>query len=76
MDEVGRGTSTEDGLFIVQVVSEYLLDSIGCKTLFATHYHELTRMEHPSLKMLCMDVSEENGTVIFLQKVKEGGLVY
>ncbi len=53
-------------------MSEYLLDSIGCKTLFATHYHELTRMEHPSLKMLCMDVSEENGTVVFLRKVKEG----
>ncbi|ERK01510.1 DNA mismatch repair protein MutS [Treponema socranskii subsp. socranskii VPI DR56BR1116 = ATCC 35536] len=72
MDEVGRGTSTEDGLSIAQAVSEYLLDSIGCKTLFATHYHELTRMEHPSLKMLCMDVSEENGTVVFLRKVKEG----
>ena len=72
MDEVGRGTSTEDGLSIAQAVSEYLLDSIGCKTLFATHYHELTRMEHPSLEMLCMDVSEENGTVVFLRKVKEG----
>ena len=72
MDEVGRGTSTEDGLAIAWAVSEYLLDSIGCKTLFATHYHELTRMEHPSLKMLCMDVSEENGTVVFLRKVKAG----
>ena len=72
MDEVGRGTSTEDGLAIAWAVSEYLLDSIGCKTLFATHYHELTRMEHTSLKMLCMDVSEENGTVVFLRKVKAG----
>ena len=72
MDEVGRGTSTEDGLAIAQAVSEYLLDGIGCKTLFATHYHELTRMEHPSLEMLCMDVSEEDGTVVFLRKVKKG----
>ena len=72
MDEVGRGTSTEDGLAIARAVSEYLLDTIGCKTFFATHYHELSRMEHPRLKMLCMDVLEENGSVVFLRKVKEG----
>ncbi len=72
MDEVGRGTSTEDGLSIAWAVSEYLLDTLRCKTLFATHYHELTRMEHPSLKMLCMDVEEKNGSVIFLRQVKDG----
>ena len=72
MDEVGRGTSTEDGLAIARAVSEYLLDTIGCKTFFATHYHELSRMEHPFLKMLCMDVLEQNGSVVFLRKVKEG----
>ncbi|MFA6855903.1 MAG: DNA mismatch repair protein MutS [Treponema sp.] len=72
MDEVGRGTSTEDGLAIAWAVSEYLLDVIKCKTLFATHYHELTRMEHKSLKMLCMDVIEQNGTVVFLRKIREG----
>ena len=72
MDEVGRGTSTEDGLAIARAVSEYLLDTIGCKTFFATHYHELSRMEHPQLKMLCMDVLEKNGSVVFLRKVKEG----
>ena len=72
MDEVGRGTSTEDGLAIARAVSEYLLDTIGCKTFFATHYHELSRMEHPSLKMLCMDVLEKNGSVVFLRRVKEG----
>ena len=72
MDEVGRGTSTEDGLAIARAVSEYLLDTIGCKTFFATHYHELTRMEHSRLKMLCMDVLEQNGSVVFLRKVKEG----
>ena len=72
MDEVGRGTSTEDGLAIARAVSEYLLDEIKCRTLFATHYHELSRMEHPKLNMLCMDVSEKNGSVVFLRKVKEG----
>ena len=72
MDEVGRGTSTEDGLAIARAVSEYLLDEIKCRTLFATHYHELSRMEHQKLNMLCMDVSEKNGQVVFLRKVKEG----
>ncbi|MBQ9495734.1 MAG: DNA mismatch repair protein MutS [Treponema sp.] len=72
MDEVGRGTSTEDGLAIAWAVSEYLLNEITCKTLFATHYHELTRMQHKAIKMLCMDVSEQNGAIIFLRKVKEG----
>lgn len=72
MDEVGRGTSTEDGLAIARAVSEYLLDSIKCKTLFATHYHELSRMEHPSLIKLCLSISENNGTVVFLRKVMEG----
>ncbi|MBP3709413.1 MAG: DNA mismatch repair protein MutS [Treponema sp.] len=72
MDEVGRGTSTEDGLAIAWAVSEYLLNEITCKTLFATHYHELTRMEHKRLKMLCMDVVEQNGAVIFLRRIKEG----
>ncbi len=72
MDEVGRGTSTEDGLSIARAVSEYLLDSIKCRTFFATHYHELTRMEHPSIRMLCMDVKENAGSVVFLRKIKEG----
>ena len=72
MDEVGRGTSTEDGLAIARAVSEYLLDRIKCETLFATHYHELSRMEHPSLIKLCLSISENNGTVVFLRKVMEG----
>lgn len=72
MDEVGRGTSTEDGLAIARAVSEYLLDTLKCKTFFATHYHELSRMEHPRLKFLCMDVSEAAGSVVFLRKIKEG----
>src|SRR5574344_201459 len=72
MDEVGRGTSTEDGLSIAWAVSEYLLNRIRCKTLFATHYHELTRMVHPSLVKLCMAVSEQGREVVFLRKVLNG----
>ena len=72
MDEVGRGTSTEDGLSIAWAVSEYLLNTLKCKTLFATHYHELTRMEHSALKLSCMAVSEKGGSVVFLRKVQDG----
>ncbi len=72
MDEVGRGTSTEDGLAIAWAVSEYLLDAVKCKTLFATHYHELTRMSHKAMKLLCMAVAENSGEVVFLRKIKEG----
>ena len=72
MDEVGRGTSTEDGLSIAWAVSEYLLNTVKCKTLFATHYHEMTRMEHPKAKKLCMAVDEGNGSVVFLRKVIDG----
>lgn len=72
MDEVGRGTSTEDGLSIAWAVSEYLLNVIKAKTFFATHYHELTRLVHPSLQLLCLDVLEQSGQVVFLKKIKEG----
>ena len=72
MDEVGRGTSTEDGLSIAQAVTEYLLSSVGAKTLFATHYHELSRMEHKKLANYCLDVLETEGTVVFLKKVRPG----
>ena len=72
MDEVGRGTSTEDGLSIAWAVSEYLLNALKCKTLFATHYHELTRLNHPKLQLLCMEVSEENDKITFLRKIKVG----
>ena len=72
MDEVGRGTSTEDGLSIAWAVSEYLLNGIKAKTFFATHYHELTRLVHPSLQLLCLDVLEQSGQVVFLKRIKEG----
>ncbi|MBP7479189.1 MAG: DNA mismatch repair protein MutS [Spirochaetaceae bacterium] len=72
MDEVGRGTSTEDGLSIAWAVSEYLLNSLKCKTLFATHYHELSRLTHTSLQLLCLDVLEAEGKIIFLKKIRKG----
>lgn len=72
MDEVGRGTSTEDGLAIATAVSEHLLNKIGCRTLFATHYRELGRMEHTALIKLCMEVSDADGQVVFLRKVRQG----
>ena len=72
MDEVGRGTSTEDGMAIAQACSEYLLNKIGAKTLFATHYRELTEMEHPALQNLKLDIMESDGKIVFLKKVVEG----
>jgi DNA mismatch repair protein MutS len=72
MDEVGRGTSTEDGLAIAWAVSEYLLNTICCRTYFATHYHELTRINHPCLSLLCMDVVEDASGIVFLRKIKQG----
>ena len=76
MDEVGRGTSTGDGLAIAQAVSEYVLNVIHAKTLFATHYHELAQLTHPRLKKLCLAVSEAEGKVIFLKKVTEGAAAH
>lgn len=72
MDEVGRGTSTEDGLSIAWAVSEHLLNNIKCRSLFATHYHELSRLEHPAVRPMCMDVRETEGNVVFLRKIKDG----
>ncbi len=74
MDEVGRGTSTFDGLSIAWAVVEHLTDGeISPRTLFATHYHELTALESRSgVFNLTMDVQETMGKVLFLRKVKEG----
>lgn len=72
MDEVGRGTSTQDGLAIAQAVMEHLLTNIKAKTIFATHYHELGLLEHTRLVQLKLDVIEENGRIIFLKKVLPG----
>ena len=72
MDEIGRGTSTRDGLAIAGAVSETILERLGSRTLFATHYHELTRMQHPRIANLSMDVRETGGEVVFLKRVREG----
>jgi DNA mismatch repair protein MutS len=72
MDEVGRGTGTVDGLSIAWAVSEELLDHIKCRTLFATHYHELSRMVHPRMVNYSMEVLDRYGEIIFLRKLKDG----
>ena len=72
MDEVGRGTGTNDGLSIAWAVSEYLLNKIKSQTLFATHYHELTLLKHPELVNLSLDVRESRDEIVFLKRVKSG----
>jgi DNA mismatch repair protein MutS len=72
MDEVGRGTGTEDGLSIAWAVCEELLNNIKCRTLFATHYHELAGIDHSRKANRSMDVDEDNGKVVFLRKIREG----
>jgi len=74
LDEVGRGTSTFDGLAIAWAVAEYLHDSTRAKVLFATHFHELTELapERSRVKNLSMAVREWGGEVIFLRRVVEG----
>ena len=74
LDEIGRGTSTFDGLSIAWSVAEHLHDSIGCRTLFATHYHELTDLERTrdGVANLNVAVREWNDEVIFLRKILPG----
>ena len=77
LDEIGRGTSTFDGLSIAWAVVEYILDpkKIGAKTLFATHYHELSELEgrYEGVKNYCITVMEHGEDVIFLRKIQPGG---
>ncbi len=75
LDEIGRGTSTYDGMAIAWAVAEHLHDRIGCKTLFATHYHELTSLEraHPHVRNFSTAVREWKDEVVFLHKVVPGG---
>jgi DNA mismatch repair protein MutS len=75
LDEVGRGTSTYDGLSIAWSVIEFLTEKIRAKTLFATHYHELTELENTTdgVKNYKVTVRELNGSVVFLRKIARGG---
>jgi DNA mismatch repair protein MutS len=74
LDEIGRGTSTYDGVSLAWAIVEYLHDRIGCRTLFATHYHELTRLEEDLPRMANYNVSvrEWNDTIVFLHKIVRG----
>ncbi len=75
LDEVGRGTSTYDGLSIAWAVIENITREIGAKTLFATHYHELTTLEGtiPGIHNYKVSVKEMNGSIVFLRKIARGG---
>ena len=73
-DEIGRGTSTFDGMALAQAMVEYLATVVKCKTIFSTHYHELTQLEHSlsQVKNMHVEVFEENNEVTFLYRVKHG----
>ena len=75
LDEIGRGTSTYDGVAIAWAVTEFLHDTVGCKTMFATHYHELMqlpeRLQHA--RNLNVAVREAGGQVVFLHRLEPGG---
>ena len=78
LDEVGRGTSTFDGVSIARAVAEYICLSkkLGCKTLFATHYHELIGLENEieGVKNYSIAVNKHGGTIRFLRKIVRGGV--
>ena len=75
LDEIGRGTSTFDGLSIAWSVMEYLSKNLSAKTLFSTHYHELTELEGllEGVKNYRISATEKDGKVIFLRKIVRGG---
>ena len=75
LDEIGRGTSTYDGLSIAWAVAEHIATKIGCKTLFATHYHELVQLENKiqGIKNYSVAVKEKGEDIVFLRKIMEGG---
>lgn len=73
-DEIGRGTATYDGMALAGAIIKYLHDKVGAKTLFATHYHELTELDETllHLKNIHVGATEENGKLIFLHKILPG----
>jgi len=74
LDEIGRGTATFDGMSIAAAVAEFIHNKIKAKTMFATHYHEITQLadKHPGMKNLNVSVREEGDRITFLHKVVEG----
>ena len=74
LDEIGRGTATFDGMSIAAAVAEYIHEKLKAKTLFATHYHEITQLaeKHPGMKNLNVLVEEEGEEIKFLHKIEEG----
>lgn len=75
-DELGRGTATFDGMSLAEAILEYIHNKIGCKTLFSTHYHELTDLDRTlkHLKNKHVAANEEDGKITFLHKVKDGSV--
>jgi DNA mismatch repair protein MutS len=75
-DELGRGTATFDGMALAESIIEYIEKNIKCKTLFSTHYHELTDLSDTlkTLKNIHVSAVEEDGNLIFLHKIKEGSI--
>ena len=75
-DELGRGTATFDGMALAQSIIEYIHNEIGAKTLFSTHYHELTDLEEKldHLKNIHVSAREENGNITFLHKIENGSV--
>ena len=75
LDEIGRGTSTYDGVSIAWAVTEHLHDDVGAKAIFATHYHELTQLGDllPGVKNLNVAVRESGDAIVFLRRLEEGG---
>ena len=74
LDEIGRGTATFDGLSIAWAVVEQLAEVNKCRTIFATHYHELTKLKDrlEALSLRCMKIKEYNGEVVFMHEVMSG----
>jgi DNA mismatch repair protein MutS len=74
LDEIGRGTSTYDGLAIAWAVAEYLHDVVGCRAMFATHYHELTELAetHSGLENWSVSAREHDGDIVFFHKLQRG----
>lgn len=75
-DELGRGTATYDGMSIAEAILEYISKNIKCKTLFSTHYHELTSLDKKftNIKNVHVSALEENGNITFLHKIKAGAV--